>query len=328
MKKTLKSKIMALVIAVLLVVGMSPAASAASIIIEKSSVKVAVGAKVTLFIDYTELEELEDDNVDVSRARVYVDKSDIAQADFGSDGADLTVLEITGVADGQTTLFVKVGRYYSQVVVTVGRGNKSPAQIKKEEEAKKAEEAAIKNDKSALGAALTEAIKKAPKKEVSISTTTAKDPVIPVSTLKALAAKASQAKKYAIVRVDSLDSNGKVQAQLYVDPAGLTSLKSEFKTGVTTDTSRSSINNYIASVKCAHTGSFGTFTEIAVKVNNAPKDATKIAVFNVGSDGKLKKIEEPSCSYDKNGLLHFYSREGGEIVLVKAAEKATEKAEE
>lgn len=327
MKNLLGRRITALIIAVLLVAAMSPTAYAARIILEKVNVKVAVGGKATLFIDYTEIEELED-GPDVGKARVYVDKPEIATVDFASEGSDLTSLEITGVADGKTSVFVKVGRYYSECMITVGRGDKSPAQIKKEEEAKKAEEAAIKNDKSALGTALTEAIKKAPKKEVSISTSASKDPAIPVSTLKALAAKASQAKKYAIVRVDSHDSNGKLLAQLYFDPAGLTTLKSDFKTGISIDTSRSSLGgNYIASVKCAHTGSFGTFTEIAARVN-APKDMSKIAVFNVDSSGKLKKIEEPSCSIDKNGLLHFYSREGGEIVIMRSTEKAAEKTEE
>lgn len=331
MKNSFKSKITALVMAVLLVVGMSPAAYArastasARIKIERASVKLAVGQSMTLAVDYTEVEELNDDRADVSRAHVYVDNYKIADIKFGSEDSNLEEIEITGLADGQTTVGVQVGRYTGQVVVIVGRGEKSAAQIKKEEAAKKAEEAILKNDKSELGAAMAEAIKKATQKEVIITTNTAKDPAIPVSTLKAIAARANQAKKNGLVRIDSPGADGKVQARLFVIPDGLTTLKSDFKTAVTIDASRrgSLGSDYIASVKCAHTGSFGMSAEIAVKVS-APKNAAQVAVYNVDSNGKLKRIQEPSCSIDKDGFLHFFTKQGGEIVLMKTNEKAAE----
>lgn len=329
MKLSLKTKALSLIVAVLLVVGMSPLAyaarSTAKIKLEKVNVKLAVGEKVWVMVDYEEIEE--EDNVDLSRARVFVDKSDIVEADFASDGSDLTMLELVGIADGETAVWVKVGRFYTSCNVIVGRGNKSPAQIKKEEDAKKAEADAIAKDKSELGTVLDEAIKKATKKDVSITTTNVKTPTIAPITLKALAAKGSQAKKRVTVRIDSLGSDGKLQAQMFVDPAGLTLLRSDFKTGIAVDASRKASlgANYIASVKCEHTGSFNTFVEIAARVGSI-KNPDNISIYNVDSNGKLKIIEEPSCSVDKNGLLHFYTRVGGEIVIMNGRQ-ATKTAE-
>lgn len=320
MKNQLKNKMVAFVIAILLVVGMCPAVYAArtrdrgKITLEKFNVKLVVGASVTLTVTYDGVEDK-----DIFRSRVSSDKPDIAEVNFGFEGSDASSIVITGLADGATTVYVSAGGVSGTCNVTVGRGDKSPEQIKKEEAAAKAEQDMISNDKSELGAALAEAIKKASEKtkEVVISTTTAKTPAIPVATIKALAARAKQAKKYAIVRIDSVGSDGKIQAQMLVNPEGLTGLKSEFKTGVTVDTSRKASlgSNYIASVKCAQTGSFLMYTEIAVKVN-APKDVSKLSIYNVDSKGKLVKIEEPSCSVDSNGLLRFFTKYGGEIVIM------------
>lgn len=319
MKNSFQNKAIALVVAVLLLIGMSPVAFAERskprgiIKFERPTVKLEYGAKITLEITY-------DDNVEgdaIGRAFMRSDKPNVATVEFGRNGSDLSSAVITaGEIDGTATIELFVGNSIGKCVVTVGRGNKTPEQIKKEEAAAKTEKNLIENDKSELGLALAEAIKKTSKKDVTISTTTAKTPSISAGTMKALAARANQANKRASLRIDAIDANGKLKSRMLINPEGLTRLKSDFKTGVTVDTSRASLGSkYVASVKCEYTGSFMMFAEIAVRVN-APQDISKLSFYNVDANGKLRKIEEPTATMDKNGLLNFYTKMGGEIVIV------------
>lgn len=316
MKGLLKNKIFAIVISVLLVMGISPAAyaapfnqsSRARIRVELTSVDIAVGEKIALVVEYDELLGLEDEDVNIYTATSSAYDPGVVEVSFGDNDKDIFTLEITGVANGKTTVYVRVGKYNTPIAVTVGKGGKTAET--------RTNQAAPVSSKSALENALDSAIKKSEQKDVMISTTSAKTSAITSATLKALAATAEKAGKRAIVRVDSHNSKGKIQARLYLDPASLVNLKSDFKTAITVDTSRKASlgSKYIASVKCAYTGSFGKNTEIAVKVN-APEDVSKLSFYNVDTKGNLKKIEKPSCSLDKSGILHFFTKSGGEIVI-------------
>lgn len=180
------------------------------------------------------------------------------------------------------------------------------------------------NQKDILASANT-ALQKASNDAAKVNTKNAT--AISSETLGALA-KAAGSKNLTLT-ADTLDSNGKMQARLYLNPKQLTNWQGDYKLGVVNqgshvDNTRKFFEkwykNKMVAIYIEQTGDLGASTHIAAKVNLKDFNTDDLVFYTYNAKTNNKSIiKSPNYSIDDAGFLHFYTTVGGDILISEKA---------